>query len=544
MIIQTIPMKKLIYLFLFSVLLSSCGVTEKSSNKTNVKTQSGEISGVFSNDIYTYKGIPYAKAERFMAPEPPTPWTGIKKALDYGPAAPQLKPSATGISAKMGPGESEDCQTLNVWTPEINGKGKRPVIVWLHGGGYRTGSSFEQPCYDGENLSRKGDMVVVSVTHRLNALGFLNLAKYGEKYAASGNVGLLDIVAALRWVNQNIKNFGGDPDNVTIFGQSGGGGKVTNLMAMPDAVPLFHKAIVESGSLNTSMAPRYSGMIADSVLNRLHIAPKNIDEIQNVPYEQLMMAGEAIIPKIKQIATQEGFVIYQFGWCPTVDGTIIPEQPFDGKAPEISKDIPMIIGTTKNEFNSFYSPVNDTTMENIRVFLERSYGDKTDEYIKDFAKAYPDYQLMDLIQQDMIFRTAAVDEGTWKAEQAEEGGAPVYMYMFNWESKDNPLRAFHCLELPFVFDNISMDTSLVMGPLNVDIDDSEKTLQLADNMSQAWINFAHNGNPDVPGKLPEWDPYTPENGATMIFDRDCKVVYNHDKKLMAFMKDFPFPGFD
>ncbi|WP_163323779.1 carboxylesterase/lipase family protein [Draconibacterium mangrovi] len=516
--LQKRPINNFLYLVLISALFARCEVADKGSNKTNVKTISGELSGVFTDDIYTYKGIPYAQAERFMPPAPPAQWIGVKEALDYGPACPQLKQSMTGISAEILPGESEDCQTLNVWTPEINGNGKRPVIVWLHGGGYRTGSSFEQPCYDGENLARKGDMVVVSVTHRLNVLGFLNLAEYGDKYSASGNVGLLDIVEALRWVNRNIQNFGGDPDNVTIFGQSGGGGKVTNLMAMPDAVPLFHKAIVESGSLNTSMAPRYSGLIADSVLNRLNISPENIDEIQNVPFEELLMAGEAVIPKIKKIAAQEGFVIYQFGWCPTVDGTIIPEQPFDGRAPEISKNIPMIIGTAQNEFNSFYSQAKDTTLESVREVLVKSYGDRTDEYIKDFAKAYPDYKPMDLIQQDLIFRTAAVDEGLWKAEQAEEGGAPVYMYMFNWESKNNPLRAFHCLELPFVFYNTDMDTSLVMGPFNVDIDDSEKTQQLAENMSQAWINFARTGDPNVPGKLPEWDPYTPEKGATMIFD--------------------------
>lgn len=542
--LQKYIMKKLIYLFLISILLVRCGVADKSSNVTNVKTQSGDVFGVLTNSIYSYKGIPYAQAARFMPPVPPTSWTEVKEVLNYGPACPQLKQSATGISAKILPGESEDCQTLNVWTPEINDNEKRPVIVWLHGGGYRTGSSFESPWYDGENLARKGNIVVVSVTHRLNALGFLNLAEYGEKYVASGNVGLLDIVEALKWVNQNIKNFGGDPNNVTIFGQSGGGGKVTNLMAMPDAVKLFHKAIVQSGSLNTSMASRYSGMIADSVLNRLNIAPENINEIQDVPFEDLLMAGEAVIPKIKQIAAQEGFVIYQFGWCPTVDGTIIPEQPFDGSAPEISKNIPMIIGTAKNEFNSFYSQANDTTLESVREVLVKSYRDRTNEYIEDFAKAYPEYKPMDLIQQDIIFRTAAVDEGLWKAEQTEKGGAPVYMYMFNWESDQNQLRSFHGLELPFVFYNTKMDTSLVIGPINVGIDNSKKTQQLAGNMSQAWINFARTGDPNVPGKLPEWEPYTPEKGATMMFDRDCEVVYHHDKKLMEFMKDFPFSGFD
>ncbi len=539
-------MKKLIY----SVVVSLIVFVGCNSDKTNqemqngvVKTLSGKVSGTLSEDIYTYKGIPYAQADRFMAPEPVLAWDGEKEFIDYGPACPQLKQSMSGISAEILPGESEDCQTLNVWTPGVNDQQKRPVIVWLHGGGYRTGSSFEQPCYDGENLSRKGDMVVVSVTHRLNVLGFLNLADYGDKYAASANVGLLDIVEALKWVNQNIENFGGDPNNVTIFGQSGGGGKVTNLMAMPEAVKYFHKAIVESGSLNTSMAPRYSKMIADSVMAQLHITPENIDDIQNVPYADLLLAGEAVIPKIKQIAAQEGFVIYQFGWCPTVDGTIIPEQPFDGHAPEISKDIPMIIGTAKNEFNSFYSQTEDNSMESVKKVLTQTYGDRTDEYIEDFAKAYPNYKPQDLLQQDLIFRTAAVDEGIWKAEQAEKGGAPVYMYMFNWESELNPMRAFHCLELPFVFNNIDMETSLVMG-MDIKIDENEETKQLGENMSQAWINFARTGDPNVPGGLPEWNPYTPEEGATMMFDRECSIVYNHDKDLMNFMKDFPFSGFD
>ena len=253
-----------------------------------VQTESGKVKGYVHNGIYTYKGIPYAKAERFMAPAKPATWANTRSSLTYGPVCPIDATTSVNDEFEF-PFDhnwgyaNENCLSLNVWTTKINDGKKRPVMVWLHGGGFTAGSSIELPSYDGENLSRKGDVVVVSVNHRLNVLGFLDLSAYGDKYKSSPNAGLLDLVAALQWVKQNIAQFGGDPGNVTIFGQSGGGGKVTCLMNAPSAGSLFHKAIVESGSYLTSfMDNNVSKRVAAALLEELQIQPAQIDSLQTI----------------------------------------------------------------------------------------------------------------------------------------------------------------------------------------------------------------------------------------------------------------------
>ena len=514
---------------------------ETSASATVVETTGGKVAGYIDEGIYTYKGIPYAKAERFMAPVPADRWEGIRSSRAYGPTCPQGKRTGwysdeQAFSFNWDDGfPDEDCLRVNIWTPGINDGKKRPVMVWLHGGGYSTGSGQELPSYDGRNLAEKGDVVVVTLNHRLNVLGFLDLSAYGEKYAESGNAGLLDLVAGLEWVQENISRFGGDASNVTIFGQSGGGGKVSTLLATPSAKGKFHKAVVQSGAMMRTMDSKWSRRIGAAVVEELGITPARIDEIRNVPYEQLLAAGEKAVAKVRTDADKAGFASFIFGWAPTVDGNILPHQPFDPQAPEQSKDIPMMIGTTIHEFSmSTYVPqFRNITKEAAVEYLRTKYGDKTEEFLTIFEKTYPDYKPQDLIDTDFIFRPSTVEQAKLKARQ---GGAPVYMYIFAWESPvlDGILRSTHCMEIPFVFNNADVHASMTGG--------GPEALKLADRMSQAWINFAYTGNPGT-DELPEWPSYSCKEGAAMFFNNECEVKYNHDKELIGFIRQFPTRGF-
>ena len=288
---------------------------------------------------------------------------------------------------------NENCLTLNVWTPGINDNKKRPVMVWFHGGGFTAGSYVELPSYDGENISRKGDVVLVSVNHRLNVLGFLDLSAYGDKYKSSPNAGLLDLVAALQWIKQNIAQFGGDPGNVTIFGQSGGGGKVTSLMNAPSAKGLFHKAIVESGSYLSGFTEQsISKRVTAALLEELQLQPSQVDSLQTISYERLNAAGKKALSKVAAAMKAEGKTVPQFGlsWGPVLDGSFLPYQPTDAAAIEIAKNVPMLVGSTKNEFTPFIPGSRDITMENAKISLQKKYGDKTDAYMAAVKKAYPE----------------------------------------------------------------------------------------------------------------------------------------------------------
>ena len=426
-----------------------------------VRTTSGQVAGYIENDIYIYKGIPYAKAERFMPSTAPDAWEGIRSSRAYGPTCPQAKrmgwySDESAFSFNWDDGfPDEDCLRVNVWTPGVDDGKKRPVMVWLHGGGYAAGSGQELPSYDGTNMAKEHDVVVVTLNHRLNVLGFLDLSSFGAKYAKSGNVGLMDLVAALQWVHDNIGAFGGDPANVTIFGQSGGGGKVSTLLATPSANGLFHKAIVQSGSMLRTMDARYSRRIGEETVRLLGLDAASIDSLARVPYNELLAAGEKAVANVRQQAEKEGDVsCFIFGWAPTVDGNVLPAQPFDPVAPAQSKDIPVMIGTTLHEFTaSTYVPAFRTIGQEQAVgMLRQKYGDRTDEFVSLFGKVYPGYQPKDLMDVDFTFRPGAVEQASLKASQ---GGAPVYMYMFAWESPvmDGILRSTHCMEIPFVFDN-------------------------------------------------------------------------------------------
>lgn len=504
----------------------------------------GQIAGYSENGVYIYKGIPYAKASRFMAPEKPDAWQGVRSCRNYGPTCPQDKRQgwqndeiAFAFNWDDGyPGE--DCLRANVWTPAKTADGRRrPVMVWLHGGGFSAGSGQELPGYDGANLARKGDVVVVTVNHRLNVLGFLDLSDFGEEYASSGNAGLLDLVAALEWVRDNAEAFGGDPANVTIFGQSGGGGKVSTLCATPAAKGLFHKAIVQSGSTLSTMTADMSRRIGRETVRQLGLE-NDIKKIADVPYEQLLAAGNAAVAAVRKQAeaeaeggTDRAFI---FGWAPTVDGKVLPRQPFADGAPEQSRDIPMMIGTTRCEFSpTTYVPMlRNADMAVARGFLTNVYGPASvDRIIEAYGKAYPGYQPKDLIDFDTRFRPNAVRQADIKARQ---DGAPVYMYLFTWESPvlDGALRSTHCMEIPFVFNNARIHASMTGGGAEAD--------RLADRMSDAWLAFARTGNPNTPS-LPEWPVYTADGRATMFFDNECSVHGNHDRELLDIVSEIAAP---
>jgi para-nitrobenzyl esterase len=506
---------------------SICSSTEK----TTAQTLYGKVSGYIENGIYTYKGIPYAKAARFEEPQAPDSWQGVRSSRSYGPCCPQEFRSTwlmdnVAYTSRWDDGyPGEDCQRVNVWTPGIDGK-KRPVMVWIHGGGFSTGSSQEQPAYDGNSLAKKGDVVVVSLNHRLNALGFLNLSSFGPQYQHSANLGLLDIVEALKWVKNNIANFGGDPDNITIFGQSGGGRKVSTLCCMPRAKGLFEKAIVQSGSGATFMMDKYSKKIGELTVKYLGLDAATVDKIKTVPYEQLLAAGNKACAEVKKEADAAGEDLASiWGWMPTKDGDILPEDAFKNGSEKQSADVPMIVGTTLNEFAGFAAVMNPNyfkqSQADIDATLKKMYGDKTEEYKQAFREAYPNesYLLMPLI--DFKYRPQALAQIETKA--ADKAGK-VWNYLFAYQSTaiDGALTATHCAEIPYVFHNVARAASATgMTP---------EAVKLGEILSSAWINFARTGNPNGAG-VPEWPDYTTAKKATMIFDTNCEVKYDYDAHL-------------
>ena len=511
-----------------------------SSSVAVAQTANGKVAGYIQDGVTIFKGIPYAKANRFEAPVQADSWEGIRSCRQYGPVSPQGARSGwandeIAFAFNWNDGvQGEDCLRLNVWTPALDSR-KRPVMVWLHGGGYSAGSGQELPSYDGTSLAFAEDVVVVSINHRLNVLGFLDLSAYGEKYAKSANAGLLDIVASLKWVRDNIAAFGGDPSNVTIFGQSGGGGKVTTLLATPCAKGLFHKAIVQSGSMLRTMESKYSRKIGIATVRNLGLDASSIDKISEVPYGDLLAAGEKAIAQVKAEADRDGVASFIFGWAPTVDGAVLPSQPFDPQAPAISADIPMIIGTTRHEFSmtTYVPALRNAGREEVIGILKGRYGEGTERFLELFAKAYPGSKPADMLDADFVFRPGAIEQALRKSLQ---GAAPVYMYMFNWESPvlDGILRSTHCMEIPFVFNNADRHASMTGG--------GAQAMELASKMSHCWAEFARCGKPSAEG-LPEWEPFEAEKRAVMFFDNTCKMSYSHDKELMDFIRRYPTRGF-
>ncbi|MGI6274128.1 MAG: carboxylesterase/lipase family protein [Acutalibacteraceae bacterium] len=498
-----------------------------------VQTKAGKLRGFRIDGVYAFHGVKYADAKRFQQPEPVQPWEGIKNALAYGYVCPMLKQDEPNnelmVPHRYWPLD-ENCQYLNIWTKSLDPSAKKPVLVWLHGGGFAAGSSIEHIAYEGENMSRYGDVVVVSLNHRLNILGYLDLSPFGEKYANSGNAGSADMVAALQWIHDNIAGFGGDPDNVTLFGQSGGGMKVWTLMQTPAADGLFHKGIVQSGCIDgvLDLSKSDGTAIVTALMQALGV--DNVEALETIPYAQLAEAYNRVMPEVAKTGAYVGGNPMPNDWYlgdPCVIGFT-----------EHAKTIPVMVGTVLGEFAFMpaLSEAEKADKAGIAARLRKMYGDDAEKLQALFAEAYPDKDPSDLLFLDSLFRAPSIEFLHKKAQHPESG---TYSYMFSYTFPyDGGHLPWHCSEIPFVFHN----TSLVAA-----FNEEGVTDLLEKQMCDAWLNFARTGKPSSDA-LPAWPACTPDDEATMIFDRTCTVRHNYDHALIALHKKarpaFPFGGGD
>jgi para-nitrobenzyl esterase len=507
-----------------------------------IETAYGKVRGFLNDGICAFRGIRYgastAGKNRFKPPQKPAPWAGVRDATSYGYSAPQTNPATRGIDApdseigqilagsdeyRAAPSESEDCLFLNVWTPGLGAAKKRPVMVWLHGGGYSMGSASSL-LYDGTNLARRGDVVMVGINHRLNVFGYTNLGDFGfPEYAHSGNAGQLDIIAALEWVRDNIERFGGDPKRVMIFGESGGGSKVSMLLASPPAKGLFHSAVIESGP-GIRMGERGpAAKAAEMLLSELGLDSKRLPELQSLSTDKILAAYFAATAALaRQIAGSDAF-------RPILDPEVLPAHPFHPTASLISENVPVMVGWNKTESTAF--SLSDAKLfsldeSEMKKRIEGLVGSDADPllqaYRKEFPKLTPSAVYFYISSYSMMGSgSVAIAE-----RKAALGKAPAYLYRFDWETPvmNGKLISPHGLEMPMVFDNVDRGGAALTGGGAV-------AKSIAASVSEAWIAFARSGNPNTPkSKLPRWEPYDIAKRATMIIDEPSRIVYDPQKE--------------
>ena len=494
-------------------------------NPPVARVAGGQLKGYVSGGTFAFVGIRYATAGRFEMPRPVDAWSGVKSAQTYGPVCPV--PEQTEVSAdefywphRYWPA-SEDCLFLNLWTQRLDPAARRPVMVFLHGGGFTNGSSIEGAAYEGENLSRFGNVVVVTLNHRLNVLGTMNLSAYGDEFATNGNTGMADIEMALRWVQANIGAFGGDPGNVTIFGQSGGSGKVVHLMHMPSAKGLFHRGIAESSGSAAYLTVEESRRIADLTLKNLGLGPAQVASIKTVPYADLLKAATAALAQAQKDMAGSG---RSLEWRPVRDGTYI-----EAEFSEFSRDMPFIVGTNFSERNNTFAigdgRKNEWTREETAANLKQRYGANADQIVQEFTRLFPGKKPADAYFYAPTYRTTV--RGVL-ANRIKESRGPVYNYLFSYEAPVNGgISPFHCAELIYVFHNVDLPMlRLATGGGTV-------ARQVQDIVARAWVNFATTGNPSQPGLA--WEPYTESGQGTMVFDTESAFRTLDDKVMVGLM---------
>jgi para-nitrobenzyl esterase len=495
-----------------------------------VETASGKVRGLIHSGVREFKAVPYAAstagANRFKRPQRPTPWTEVRDCLGYGPVSPQIPSDIANDYARLVQfdlnvalgGMSEDCLHLNIWTPGTGYGGKRAVLFSIHGGGFAIGSG-NSPMYDGATLAGFGDVVVVAVTHRLASFGFLNLADLDSSGAwqDSGVAGMLDLVAALEWVRDNIGNFGGDPNCVMIFGQSGGGWKVSTLMAMPAARGLFHRAAVQSGSLLRNVSREDSAQVAGAFLNKLELSRTSIGKIRDLPWAQLLAAQ-----------TEIGAHVF----APVLDGINLVRDPFHLGAPLESIEVPLIVSTTLDDAGLFFDNFALPEIE-LKNLLAQRYGAEADRLLALYRDLFPTksaYLLHAQMITDSGFRRFANSQAEMKAEPA---GARVYTYLWEWNSPafDAKFGAVHAMDVAASFHN---DREPIVGS------GSSESRAMCLSLASAWVNFAKTGNPNN-AQMPAWPIFDGKRRATMILGADTRVVNDPYGSIRSFWLGMPAP---
>lgn len=487
-----------------------------------VETGNGKVRGYFYDDMYLFKGIPYAKAKRFHAPEPLEPWEDVFQATSYGYVCPLLdmpKPGGELLVPHRYWVMNEDCQNLNIWTPGLD-DGKRPVMVWLHGGGFSAGSAIEQLAYEGENMCKLGQVVVVSVNHRLNILGYCDLSPFGEEYANSGNAGTDDIIAALKWLHDNIERFGGDPENVIVFGQSGGGAKVTTLLQTPAADGLYAKGINMSGVIGGPILT--DGQGSGEKLGRALMEELKVDDVkalETVPYDALAAAYNKIMPGLKN----EGEYI---GGTPYVNAFYKGEPLKHGFRKETAH-VPLMVGSVFGEFASFaptpYKRSRLTKEDGIRIVEQEIGKTEAEELIRLFGEAYPERNPVDIMTMDFIFRAPEID---YIRERSRCSGK-VWSYLFNLDMNfDGGRTPWHCADIPYFFHNTQL------APYTQEEGVTERVEKL---MFDSIMAFAKTGNPEN-AEVPNWDACTPKKESTLVIGRETTVRENFDHELVPVLE--------
>jgi len=499
-------------------------------------TQYGKVRGYVLRGINYFLGIPYGAdtsgANRFMPPQRPKPWSDVYPALWWGNSAPQNMENryenkyASFRDHWNYDDVSEDCLRLNVFTPALNDGKKRPVLFWIHGGGFTNGNGIEQDGYNGENFARFGNVVFCSINHRLGPLGYCNLAGVGgEKFAASGNVGMMDIVAALEWVRDNIANFGGDPGNVTIMGQSGGGAKVCILTAMPSAKGLFHKAVVLSGASRRAAEKTYSEQLGAAVVKEAGLTPNDLAKLQTMPWKEFYAIATRAQQKLAREAS--GGSPMGRGFSPVVDGSVLPQHPYDPEGAPTAADIPMIISSVQNEQSPSWmdSSLESITLDQVveklrhRAGFGGGFGDKAPEVVAAYEKAFPGRKPVEIWSLASSNRQSVVALADVKSKQP----APVYVNWFTWQPPlfDNRMRAFHCVDISFWFYNTDLMYTHTGG--------GARPRAVSTKMAGALLQFMKTGNPNG-GGLPKWPKYSSAKGETMVFDDVSKAENDPDRE--------------